>query len=197
MTRTHCLLAFVLLAGLALSVIPGARAEDEVPTEEEQPLSSTERTALDYACANLLVSEASPLLFEYTEVMDQFFSDTAPSSEQTESAFLYYRALQETVESLYARGVQLDNTGRFDLVAEELTRCTQIRNQYLDYTRTILDGYVLGSSNVKQRYAILDSLSAFNEEMSTLSRQFHSALPALLNRMDSALPCYARQCLTQ
>lgn len=195
MKNSKKLLILVLALGLmfAGTMLSSAAESDEEDTENTE---NTEEE--DFACASVMLDEGFTLVSNYENFLNEYFQIDQPSSQQIETAMNYYRALEEQLENLYASALDLGGKRRtFDLANQEMSMCSQVRNQYIEYARVLLHGYARNSANSKRTFKVIDGLKAMNSDLEELADDFNLVFPGAFNKMDSALPCYASQCIQQ
>jgi len=158
----------------------------------------------DYACVQYISEQSFPVLQNYEDFLNEYFQIDKPTSSQTEKAMDYYRYVEDTLNAIYndslkaARGLfsKEDNT-TLDQSNAEVTYCSSIRDQYLRAAQVLLERQVLSSASSKRTFKMVDGLKIMNEDLGDFSQEFLETFPGIFNQMNNALPCYARQCITQ
>lgn len=182
-----CVAILIVLAGVLFVFADETEDETTEATSEE-----------DYLCAQTMVDQGYEVVSSYEEFLNEYFLIDNPSSNQVEEAMDYYRYVEDTLMNLYnsSMGVQLSGKA-LDSASSETTYCSTIRDQYIDYARMLLQKQALSSANTKTVFEVVDGLKVMNEDLEEFSEVFMETFPGIFNQMNSALPCYARQCITQ
>lgn len=178
------LLASSLLV-VFLGLFSSLAAETETTSEE------------DYLCAQAMVEQGGEIVEAYEEFLNEYFLIDNPSSNQVEEAMDFYRYVEDSLMNLYASSLNAGRGKALDFVSSEVTYCSTIRDQYIDYARVLLQKQALSSANTKTVFEVVDGLKVMNEDLEEFSEVFMETFPGIFNQMNNALPCYARQCITQ
>ena len=160
------------------SSIWGARADDEVPKN----------------CSEYLVVEISPKAAEFEILMNEFFLNSVPSSEQVKTASKLLRAYEAEVNAAYKKGLKLKALTIIEQ-NKSLVACDFYKEQYLDYGRALYQAQILGSATSKRSYAVVDSLKVMNDDLRDFSDVFLGTFPGMFQKFNNALPCYTKQCV--
>lgn len=184
-------------AGLVLLVFLSGflftSAEETDGTEATEDL-----TQEDYACALALIEGSEAVLTDYFTFLDEYMQVDVPSSQQLESATMYYRYVEDTLNNLYADNAKIEGSDKsFAFANEELATCRQKRDEYILLARTALYKQVLGSSTYKTTFKFVDGLKIMNENLANLSSLFQETFPGQFMQMDNGLKCYTTQCVSQ
>ncbi|MFA5855387.1 MAG: hypothetical protein WC846_03865 [Candidatus Gracilibacteria bacterium] len=151
----------------------------------------------DNACAKAMQDEGYKIVEAYEEMLDEYFKIDVPSSQQINSAMVFYRATRDSLNGLYIDSLNLGGRKSLEFAVAEAATCTDIKNKYMTYVGALLQRYLLGSAVSKSTYTIVDGLKAMNKDIEDLSTVFHNVFPAVFDQMNNALPCYARQCIVK
>lgn len=167
--------------------------------ETTDPDSTDEAlTEEDYACATALIEGSEAVLTEYFTFLDEYMKVDVPSSQQLESAMMFYRYVEDTLNNLYLDNASITGSGKsLSFANEELSTCRQKRDEYTLLARTALYKQVLGSSTYKTTFKFVDGLKVMNENLSNLSALFQQTFPGQFKQMDGGLKCYTTQCVSQ
>ena len=181
-----------------------ALADDEVSTETETSETSEEGTtepehpeSQDFVCAQYLLENGPGIVEGYAAFLDEYMQLNVPGSEQVENALLYYRAVEFGLNNLYDEGLEMETKNNVTATADEIAYCSYLRDSYVNVAYELLDVQVRQSAASKTTFLIVDGLKAMNEDLREFSMDFNLTFPGSFNQMDNALPCYARQCITQ
>lgn len=185
------MLLFVLIAISSFGILGSTNIISFAEEAEEEEESD------DYLCATAVVEKGDELIAEYMNFLNEYFKQNTPTSEQVEYAMNYYRYIKDSLDATYADTMDYRGNRSFNIVSNETSLCSYRRDQYIDYAETIFQAYARYSANSKRTFMLVDGLKAINDDMSGLSMDFHETFPALFNQMDSAMPCFARGCITQ
>lgn len=181
-----CLVALLTVQGMLRVGAEDAEVTEEDATSEE-----------DFACGQAMIEQGSVIVEDYETFLDELFKVDTPSSGQVEEAMTYYRYVEDALNNIFSDNLHISGFRTLDFANTNATYCTYIRDQYLDFAQTLLQKQILLSANSKRTFEIIDGLKAMNENIENLYEDFHAVFPGLFNQMNNALPCYARQCITQ
>jgi hypothetical protein len=148
----------------------------------------------DFLCAQTMVTEGAAAVADYELLLNEFFQADVSSADQVQVAMSYYRAVENTLNTLYANGLDVDGIKSFDLANAEVAACAARRDELIRYSQVLLEAQTLGSANSKRTFAVRDGLNALNENMNLLSDEFAQTFPARFQNFESAFPCYAQEC---
>lgn len=181
-------LAFVLV----LSILPFASAE-----EDEAESTPVIASGVDYACGQTMMEKGIVVIESYEAFLDDYFKSVIPSSEQVEHGMRYYRFVEDSLQSIYEKNVDVQANDTLEKSGAAITYCASIRDQYIDLAQMLLQKQAISSANSKRTFSVIDGLKAMNEDMEVYADEFHAVFPAFFNQFNNALPCYARQCITK
>lgn len=185
------ILTFLILIIMGLTaIIMVTSAEESSSISDTSTFSPT-----DVTCASTVAGTASEELDNYINFLDQYFKIDSPSSEQVETGMARYRYFVDAVESAFETASAPLESETFETNQKSYAYCRKIETQYLNFGRKLLLVFSLQAGNSKRTYALVDTLKAINEQMSGLSDNFSNIFPQLFQKMDDALPCYAKKCL--
>lgn len=188
---------FLLSTALFISVqgLLGEAASNEAVAAEEE--ESSEETQADYLCAQTLIDSGTPLITGYEDFLDEFFKIDNPTSNQVEEAMDFYRYIEDSMNTLYETAATVDSDGSksSSFASSELTYCSLIRDQFIDFAKVLLQKQALASANSKTTFEVVDGLKVLNADLEDFSQEFLETFPGAFNQMANALPCYARQCI--
>lgn len=186
----------LIIMGFTTIIMVTSAEESEEAAEESDSVSDTSTfSPADVTCASTVASTASVELDNYINFLDQYFKIDSPSSEQVETGMARYRYFVDAVETAFETASAPLETETFETNQKSYTYCREIETQYLNFGRKLLSVFSLQAGNSKRTYALVDTLKAINEQMSGLSDNFSHSFPQLFQKMDDALPCYAKKCL--
>lgn len=167
-------------------------------TSAEETDGTEDLTQEDYACAIALIEGSEVVLTDYFTFLDEYMQVDVPSSQQLESATMYYRYVEDTLNNLYTDNAKIEGADKsFAFADEELAVCRQKRDEYILLARTALYKQVLGSSTYKTTFKFVDGLKVMNENLANLSSLFQETFPGQFMQMDNGLKCYTTQCVSQ
>lgn len=151
----------------------------------------------DYKCVDTMLSKGGELVDAYAQIMSEFFQQDVPSSEQIEYAATFYRATENKLNRIYNQGLFIEGRKSFDQSNAEVAACSNVRDQLVEYAQQILEAQALLSNSSKNTFEVVDGLKVLNEGLEDLRLDFSAVFPVVFNKMDNALPCYARQCIVK
>lgn len=151
---------------------------------------------LDLACTIQVAEEAGAFYESYAEFLDQYFKIDSPSSDQVETAMTRYRYYEEAVQASYEKAAQIKGSERIGLNTEEFERCVAVRDEKIALGRGLLQAYAMQSAGSKRTFKFVDGLKVINENMEFLAEDFYMIFPRIFEKMNSALPCYAKECIS-
>ena len=134
---------------------------------------------------------------EYEAALNEYFLFNEESSEQVLTAMELYRAYENSLQETFEAQVLTQGVQNFWEVEEEFIQCEEDLDNALEYAQTLLRAQVLQSANSKRSFEIVDSTKSINENMAELAIDFQLTFPRTFEKMNNALPCYARQCVSQ
>ncbi len=159
--------------------------------------TTTSDSAEDLLCAKNVATSASSALDDYLSFLDQYFKIDKPTSEQIEDGITRYRYYINEVKD----GFDLASTPVAHKAisgnVESYAYCSYVEKQYLEFGKKMLTVFAINSAASKPTYKVVDGLKAINEKMSDFSQEFNTVFPQLFQKMDNALPCYAKSCTTK
>lgn len=190
------LLFIIATAGLISVMLLTASLADEASSASSTS-SDTAVSEADSQCAAQLIDQGSTLITTYENFLTEFFKVDTPTSSQVEDAMDFYRYVEDSLLNIYAKAGSIPANAAWESSNQGFAYCAHVRDQYIEYARVLLGKYSSLSANSKRSYMFLDGLKAMNFSMENYSDEFHSTFPGIFNKMDNALPCYARQCVTK
>lgn len=165
--------------------------------EETTSTTDTTQSEEDLVCAQNVATAASSALDDYILFLDEYFKIDKPSSEQIEDGITRYRLfVKEVNDSFNWEAVPVSNRTIARNV-DSYTYCDYVTKQYLEFGKKLLTVFSLSSANSKRTYKMVDAMKAINEKMSDFSLEFSGVFPQMFQKMDNALPCYAKSCITK
>ena len=169
-----------------------------VNAEESSGTVSEETQAQeDLLCAQNVAAAASSALDDYILFLDEYFKIDKPSSEQIEDGITRYRYFVKAVNDSFDYEAVPVADKAISRNVDSYSYCIYVERQYLEFGKKLLTVFSLSSANSKRTYKMVDALKAINEQMSDFSRVFSSVFPQMFQKMDNALPCYAKSCITK
>lgn len=184
----------VILSFSATVLITEAADDDEEETAEEV---SEEISETDYACVVAMIPVIETETANYEAALNEYFLFNEESSSQVLTAMEIYRAFESSLQEAFDAQFLTAGVQTFDVVEEEFIQCQEDLSNALKYGQLLLRAQVLQSANSKRSFEIVDSFKAINEDMEGLSENFHLTFPRTFEKMNNALPCYARQCVSK
>ncbi len=112
-------------------------------------------------------------------------------------AMTAYRVVEYSLRGIYEKNVDLEHVKTFSAASNEDYYCTSLRDEYIQFAQLLLQKQVVASANSKTTFKVIDGLKDMNESLRDLTMDFLSTFPTVFEKMDNALPCYARQCTTK
>ncbi len=152
---------------------------------------------LSSACAKSVIAESRPALTDYLTFLEEYYKIDTPSSEQIENGMTRYRFYVAAVRDSFEKASAPQGGKTFEEVGDSYAYCKNIRDQYLNFGKKLLTVFAIQSANSKRTYKVVDALKAINEKMSDFSLEFSQTFPQMFQKMDDALPCYAKACQTK
>lgn len=181
-----CIAVLIVFQGLIF-----AFAEDDTTESSE-----------DNACAYEINEKSSVLIQSYETFLNEFFLIDTPTSNQVENAMDYYRFVEDSLYYIYSDSMSIaggpfskDGNTFLDSVSAEVTYCSHLRDQYIQYAQALLQKQVINSASSKRTFKVIDGLKIMNKDLGDFSEQFLETFPGIFNQMNNALPCYAHQCI--
>lgn len=166
------------------------RADETAPEEAE--------SSEDYLCAQTLLTEASPIIENYEAFAIEYTKVDVPTSEQFDYLLLFYRYVEESIDSIYEASAVVSGFNKTTAFAnKELSVCRDTREGLIEYSRRLLPILTSGSTASKTTFEFVDGLKAMNESLVDLSLLFQSTFPVQFIKMDNNFGCYAHQCLSK
>lgn len=187
-------LLFLLSFGTTV-LITEAADDDEEETETAEVTEEDSET--DYACVVAMIPILETETAKYETALNDYFLFNEESSSQVLTAIEIYRAYENTIETAFEAQALTNGVQNFWEVEEEFIQCEEDVDNTLEYAQMLLRAQVLQSANSKRGFEIVDSFKAINENMGELSVDFHLTFPRTFEKMNNALPCYARQCVSK
>lgn len=151
----------------------------------------------DLECTKKVAEEGSAFYQDYADFLDQYFKIDAPSSDQVETAMTRYRYYEEAVQSSYESAAKIKGASTISLNQNEFTRCIALRDEKIALGRGLLQAYAMQSAGSKRTFKFVDGLKAINDNMEILAENFYMTFPRMFEKMNSALPCYAKECVSE
>lgn len=150
----------------------------------------------DLECTKQLAEDADAFYDSYADFLDQYFKIDDPSSDQVETAMTRYRYYEEAVQLSYENAAQIKGGQSFALNKDQFARCIALRDEKIALGRGLLQAYAMQSAGSKRTFKLVDALKAINENMEFLAEDFYMVFPRMFEKMNSALPCYAKECIS-
>jgi hypothetical protein len=175
---------FALSLGLSLTGFAVESAEEAAKKAEQ-----------DYECGLDVAAEGTMLVDQYQTFLFNLLQSTRPTSDNVENAIKYYRYIEDSLNTEIGkiRGVAQSKT--LGIGAQEYHYCQSTRDQYLILADAMLTEYVTQTASNKRTFVMVDALKELNANMEDYSNLFHSTFPVMFQKMDNALPCFARSCV--
>lgn len=204
-------LVIVLVLSVSLGLVISLAAEGDLPATSDvvagddavsNAIDVNEAAIEDAACAAVVAQVGAEEIDKYQTFLTQYFQMDEPSSKQILNAMEYYRFVRDAINDTYVKNQLKTDTSKpksldLDTAFDSVDRCIKVRDKYLGIADVMLQAHSLQSANSKRTYAIIDSMKTMNSDMREMSSIFDQVFPRTFEKMNNALPCYARQCITK
>ena len=195
------LAAFVLLGMTAGSFASNLSLDDSTGevqlASEEDAEAAEEEASAEQACAKAVYEEGMEVVADYKDFLEEYFNLDMPSSTQVDTAMNFYRYVEDMIVQSWSYHSDVRANISFDVAYSEASYCTNMRDALIDQAQVLLQAYVRYSGASKNTFEIVDDLKEMNENLNSFSEKFHETFPAMLEKMNNIMPCYARDCITK
>ncbi len=168
--------------------------ETEEAVDEETTSTENEE---DLLCGRNMSSSGDVALENYIIFLDEYFKQVEPASEQIEDGITRYRYFIEEIEAAFELNSIPVGGKTIERNVASYAYCESIQDEYLSIGKNLLAVFSVNSANSKRTYKVVDALKAINTNMSDFSQEYSAVFPQLFQKMDNALPCYAKSCTTK
>lgn len=191
----NILVIFALIGSIA--GFSFGRAQIIYAEETEDAAETTTESDEDKLCALNMATAGELALNEYITFLEEYFKMDKPTSEQIEDGITRYRYYIEDIKAAFELNSVPVGGKTIDRNLDAYTICESVENEYLEFGKNLLTVFSETSANSKRTYKVVDAMKAINANMSDFSQEFSGVFPQLLQKMDNALPCYAKSCTTK
>ena len=168
--------------------------ETEEAVDEETTSTESEE---DLLCGRNMSSSGEVALENYIIFLDEYFKQDEPTSAQVENGITRYRYFVDEINAGFEFNSIPVGGKTIERNVASYAYCEYIEKQYLQIGEKLLAVFSVTSANSKRTYKVVDAMKAINTNMSDFSKEYSAVFPQLFQKMDNALPCYAKSCTTK
>ncbi len=153
------------------------------------------KTASTLVCSTQMSTKGLEHLVTYQNLLNEFFLADKETHLQIAEAQEFFRTFETEVQKIFETYSVPTVAGTQDDATNDRLTCAFYRDQLVRYAQVSLKAHTLGSANSKRTFKFRDGLDIINADLEDFSKVYFETFPTIFTRMDSALPCYVKQCL--